>query len=142
MGRRSDMDPNGHINNVAYLAWALEVIPEQVFQEYQLCEVEMDFKAECTAGDQIECFGMPLTDCSNGNGKQQQFLHLLRKGGSDVEVWRARTTWTPRAQGSIGAMTTGMIAAAGLNGKASHPPLNGTNGTSSNGTSSSLASSS
>jgi fatty acyl-ACP thioesterase A len=39
MGRRSDMDPNGHVNNVAYLAWAMEVVPEQVFQDYQLCEV-------------------------------------------------------------------------------------------------------
>eukprot|EP00878_Enallax_costatus_P017170 GHUV01018026.1.p1 GENE.GHUV01018026.1~~GHUV01018026.1.p1 ORF type:complete len:186 (+),score=75.96 GHUV01018026.1:610-1167(+) len=63
----------------------------------------MDFKAECTAGDQIECFGMPLTDCANGNGSTQQFLHLLRKGGSDVEVWRARTTWTPRAAAAAAA---------------------------------------
>jgi acyl-ACP thioesterase len=33
------MDPNGHINNVAYLAWALEVIPEHICQDYQLNEV-------------------------------------------------------------------------------------------------------
>jgi acyl-ACP thioesterase len=33
------MDPNGHINNVAYLAWALEVIPQDVCQHYQLMEV-------------------------------------------------------------------------------------------------------
>lgn len=39
LGRRSDMDPNGHINNVAYLAWALEVIPEYICQDYQLTEV-------------------------------------------------------------------------------------------------------
>jgi hypothetical protein len=105
-------------------------------------QVEMDFKAECTAGDKIECFGMPLTDSSNGNGKQQQFLHLLRKSGSEVEVWRARTTWTPRTQDSINAMPTSSVAAAGLNGKGSHTPVNGSNGASSNGTSSSVVSSS
>lgn len=33
------MDPNGHINNVAYLAWALEVIPEHTCQDCQLTEV-------------------------------------------------------------------------------------------------------
>jgi acyl-ACP thioesterase len=33
------MDPNGHINNVAYLAWALEVIPDYICQDYQLTEV-------------------------------------------------------------------------------------------------------
>lgn len=39
LGRRSDMDPNGHINNVAYLAWALEVIPDHIYQDYLLTEV-------------------------------------------------------------------------------------------------------
>jgi acyl-ACP thioesterase len=33
------MDPNGHINNVAYLAWALEVIPDDVCHDHQLKEV-------------------------------------------------------------------------------------------------------
>lgn len=71
----------------------------------------MDFKAECTAGDQIECFGMPLTGCANGNSSTQQFLHLLQKGGSDVEVWRARTTWTPRvAAAATAAAAAGAVA--------------------------------
>lgn len=35
------MDPNGHINNVAYLAWAMEVIPEHVYSNYQLTEVNL-----------------------------------------------------------------------------------------------------
>jgi acyl-CoA thioesterase FadM len=137
LGRRSDMDPNGHINNVAYLAWALEVIPAHTYEGYHLTEVrvrwghvptdlpstppvrdnctqalnsrrcpssakhlvhvqvEMDFKAECTAGDVIECCGMPLSQAGSSNGCTQQFLHLLRKGDSGAEVWRARTTWAP-----------------------------------------------
>lgn len=60
----------------------------------------MDFKAECTAGDQIECFGMPLSEACEGNGQKQQFLHLLRKGGTNNEVWRARTTWAPVSNSS------------------------------------------
>ena len=60
-------------------------------------QVEMDFKAECHAGDAVEVWGHPLSDLSNGNGCAQQFLHTLRKpGGSAGEVWRARTTWTPK----------------------------------------------
>lgn len=98
--RRSDTDPNGHINNVCYLSWALEAVPEHVYNGYNLREVEMDFKAECHAGDTVEVLGHPLTDVSNGNGCAQQFLHLLRKpeGGSGGagEVWRARTTWMPK----------------------------------------------
>lgn len=95
--RRSDVDPNGHINNVCYLSWALEAVPQKVYEKYNLVEVEMDFKAECHAGDTVQVLGHPLTDLSNGNGCAQQFLHALRKpdGG---EVWRARTTWVPKAK--------------------------------------------
>eukprot|EP00879_Flechtneria_rotunda_P031807 GHRR01034791.1.p1 GENE.GHRR01034791.1~~GHRR01034791.1.p1 ORF type:complete len:111 (-),score=13.79 GHRR01034791.1:331-663(-) len=39
LGRRGDMDPNGHINNVAYLSWALEVIPQHVYDGYHLTQV-------------------------------------------------------------------------------------------------------
>jgi hypothetical protein len=37
--RRSDVDPNGHINNVCYLSWALEVVPDRVYGGYDLVEV-------------------------------------------------------------------------------------------------------
>ncbi|KIZ01379.1 fatty acyl-ACP thioesterase A [Monoraphidium neglectum] len=98
--RRTDMDPNGHINNVCYMSWALEAVPRHVYNGYHLREVEMDFKAECHAGDLVEVLGHPLTDTSNGNGCAQQFLHTLRKagGGKGAEVWRARTTWVPKGK--------------------------------------------
>ena len=33
------MDMNGHINNVAYLGWALDATPEYVFDSFRLKEV-------------------------------------------------------------------------------------------------------
>lgn len=39
VARRSDMDMNGHINNVTYLGWALETIPPDVYLNYSLHEV-------------------------------------------------------------------------------------------------------
>lgn len=39
VARRSDMDMNGHINNVTYLAWTLETVPEDVFAHGKLCQV-------------------------------------------------------------------------------------------------------
>ena len=39
VARRSDMDMNGHINNAAYLAWALETVPKDVFDSWQLTSV-------------------------------------------------------------------------------------------------------
>jgi fatty acyl-ACP thioesterase A len=60
IARRSEMDPNGHINNVTYLGWALESAPSELAgtggaaEGWRLAEVEIDFKAECTAGDAVE----------------------------------------------------------------------------------------
>ena len=42
VGRRSDMDPNGHINNVAYLAWAMDAVPDHIYDSYNLFEVSRD----------------------------------------------------------------------------------------------------
>eukprot|EP00955_Chlamydomonas_euryale_P097835 365104-Chlamydomonas_euryale.AAC.12 len=44
IARRSDMDMNGHINNVVYIAWVVEAVPLEVYEEFNLYEV-------CPPGD-------------------------------------------------------------------------------------------
>ena len=76
----------------------------------------MDFKAECVAGDQVECLGMPLSPGFINNGssssssggstgpQNEEFLSLLRKvgpSGNNQEVWRARTTWAPKVVAGV-----------------------------------------
>jgi hypothetical protein len=39
VARRGDMDMNGHVNNVMYLAWALETVPNDVFHGRHLYQV-------------------------------------------------------------------------------------------------------
>ena len=39
VARRSDVDMNGHINNVTYIAWTLETVPREVFYNYELQQV-------------------------------------------------------------------------------------------------------
>uniref|UniRef100_A0A2Z5X8I3 Acyl-[acyl-carrier-protein] hydrolase n=1 Tax=Eudorina sp. NIES-3984 TaxID=1941220 RepID=A0A2Z5X8I3_9CHLO len=102
VARRSDMDMNGHINNVTYLAWALESVPENVYWTHELYEVELDFKAECLAGNTVEAHcnflddELPLAGPDGpGSGQHLQLLHLLQKcdEGGCTELVRARTTW-------------------------------------------------
>lgn len=38
---QSFMDMNGHINNVAYLGWALDALPDVIFEEFKLEEVNV-----------------------------------------------------------------------------------------------------
>lgn len=44
VARRSDMDMNGHINNVTYLALALETVPIDIYLNYILIQV----RRKCT----------------------------------------------------------------------------------------------
>lgn len=58
-------------------------------------QVEIDFKAECNAGDQIEAT-LSHGETSNGSGGQLVFLHSLKKGSKEhpSELIRLRTKWT------------------------------------------------
>lgn len=100
VARRSDIDMNGHINNVTYLAWTQETIPLDTFLNYKLHQVEIDYKAECNAGDVIESLGSPIEPVnSNGSQHLPHFLHtLIRQDGSGAacELVRCRTSWTLR----------------------------------------------
>lgn len=46
VARYSDMDMNGHINNVTYLGWALETVPRRVANDYSLHQVRAFETAE------------------------------------------------------------------------------------------------
>lgn len=47
--RKSDLDLNGHANNVRFIDWALEVIP----RDTEIREIDIEFRAECTYGDTV-----------------------------------------------------------------------------------------
>eukprot|EP00803_Ostreobium_quekettii_P000041 evm.model.scf_1739.2 EVM.evm.TU.scf_1739.2 scf_1739:16101-22039(-) len=92
----SYMDMNGHINNVAYLEWALDALPQEVFQNYVLKETEVDFLGECSVGDRVETVLYRADIQENGSSKAPVFVHVLRKAdGIDKgqEIARLRTSW-------------------------------------------------
>jgi fatty acyl-ACP thioesterase A len=101
VARRGDMDMNGHINNAVYFAWGLETVPEHVYEDAHLYQMEVDFKAECLCGDVIEAHGaavsMPPELAANGAGPGAlTYAHTLQRaeeGGKLVELVRARTIW-------------------------------------------------
>ena len=111
VARRADMDMNGHINNVTYLAWALETVPSDVYDGMSLSEVEIDYKSECLAGQTVECLAAPTTrekGTSTSDRKApadapgaRAFVHQLRRCDDEgcYELVRARTTWRPSSAG-------------------------------------------
>lgn len=51
---RRDTDFNRHINNAAYLVWALEALPESWQEEHELTGMHLHFKKETHAGESMK----------------------------------------------------------------------------------------
>lgn len=51
--RYSDIDSNKHVNNVKYVEWAIEAVPIEVINNYQLTRIKVIFEKETTYGEKI-----------------------------------------------------------------------------------------
>ena len=49
--RYSDIDSNGHVNNVKYMEMAIDTLPRSILNEYKLYNIKVLFKKETTDGD-------------------------------------------------------------------------------------------
>ncbi len=88
--RKSDIDYNKHVNNVKYLDWILEVIPETIDANYWLHSLEIQYKKEILYGDQI----VSSISKKEKNEDSLYFLHKIKKEDEEVATTYARTGWT------------------------------------------------
>ncbi|KAL6621185.1 hypothetical protein ACP70R_033617 [Stipagrostis hirtigluma subsp. patula] len=125
--KRSDLDMNHHVNNVKYVRWMLETLPDHFLQNHQLSSIILEYRKECGSSDVVQSICQPdkdsippeenvsmiigpsiLPDIINGHhslaGALQQwpmkYTHLLQlKAGDDKyeEIVRGRTTWKKKS---------------------------------------------
>ena len=92
--RLADVDRNHHVNNVRYMEWILESVPESVRQNAALADLEITFRAESYRGDRIIALATPHaeegTDVAQGS---RVFIHSLVREGDNKELVRARSIW-------------------------------------------------
>lgn len=74
VARRSDVDMNGHINNVAYIAWTLETVPREVFYKYELQQVSHNAQEDMEGLCSWETF-LLLTGSQAGQTRMHTCLH-------------------------------------------------------------------
>ncbi|KAL2518962.1 Palmitoyl-acyl carrier protein thioesterase [Abeliophyllum distichum] len=56
---RSDLDMNHHVNNVKYVRWMLEAIPDEFLENHQLSNIILEYRRECGSSDVVQSLCEP-----------------------------------------------------------------------------------
>ncbi|MBN2359431.1 MAG: hypothetical protein JXR83_08245 [Deltaproteobacteria bacterium] len=87
---RSDLDVNRHANNVSYLGWLVESVPDAVWEKRWLEQLDIGYRAEGRSGDRI------ASRCGqvDGDGAASTFAHSLVRVSDGSELALGRSVWT------------------------------------------------
>ncbi|NRD23639.1 acyl-ACP thioesterase [Winogradskyella litoriviva] len=83
---RFDTDTNKHVNNIRYLQWVIESIPEDIVDHYYLHTIDGRFIAEAQYGDTVLSQTKILAS-------PHKFQHTIKVEGSDKVCASAITYW-------------------------------------------------
>lgn len=50
---RRDLDSNFHVNNIKYIEWAFDYIPDETYDSLNITDMKVMYKKECVRGDRI-----------------------------------------------------------------------------------------
>ncbi|KAG6655843.1 hypothetical protein CIPAW_05G245000 [Carya illinoinensis] len=76
--KRSDLDMNHHVNNVKYVRWMLETIPDEILDSRQLSSIILEYRKECGSSDKVQSLCHPDDDGILKDGlKQTNEVNLL-----------------------------------------------------------------
>jgi acyl-ACP thioesterase len=83
--RRSDIDLNGHVNNLHYVEWLAESVPFGVWDTRTVCELYVEFKKQVRFGETVTCR-------TSGAGPLA-FFHRMTSASQEGEILAAYTLW-------------------------------------------------
>ncbi|MBD7913115.1 MULTISPECIES: acyl-ACP thioesterase domain-containing protein [Clostridium] len=86
--RYSDIDSNGHVNNVNYLEWAIESVPMEVVKDYEIKELKIIFEKETTYGDTVHVSATLIKE----ENERLITVHSI-KNNEGKEVTKLEATW-------------------------------------------------
>ncbi|MDR0734591.1 MAG: hypothetical protein LBG16_02680 [Elusimicrobiota bacterium] len=85
IARLEDIDYNSHVNNAHFPAWALSGVPREVYQNKQLKDIFVNFKAEVLLGDEITVNTYAQEDLA--------YWHILTRENDGKEIASVYTSW-------------------------------------------------
>jgi fatty acyl-ACP thioesterase B len=80
--KRSDLDMNQHVNNVKYIRWMLETIPDKFLESHQLSGITLEYRRECGISDIVQSLCEQDDDGFLNLGMQQNNEKSLLNGFS------------------------------------------------------------
>lgn len=86
---RFDVDSNQHVNNIRYLQWMLESIPDEIVDNYYLHTIDGRFIAEAQYGDTIMSF-------TERGFQDNSFSHSIKTKNNNTFCAAAKTIWKER----------------------------------------------
>ena len=81
-----DMDSNKHVNNIRYLQWLLESIPDEILENYYLSEIDGRFIKEAHYEDEI-------VSLTKSDTEENTFVHTIKIKGTEDICATGRTVW-------------------------------------------------
>ncbi len=84
-----DIDSNQHVNNIRYLQWAMDTMPQHFLDMYTLSGIDGSFLSEAKYGDII------ISDTLAGE-KENSFKHTIRTAKDEKVCVVAQTYWKLR----------------------------------------------
>lgn len=86
--RYSDIDSNGHVNNVKYVELAIEAVPQEIISKFNLERVKVIFEKETTYGDIVSV----LTEVEEVDERLYITKHLI-KSNDGRELTKLEMYW-------------------------------------------------
>ena len=83
---RYDTDIYRHVNNIRYLQWVVESVPEEIIDNYYLYSIDGRFTAEAHNGQTI-------VSLTKNDTKDKSFIHSIKIEGTDKVCATAKTIW-------------------------------------------------
>ncbi len=84
-----DTDMNKHVNNIRYLQWGVESVPDEIFDNYFLHSINGRFVAEAHYGQTI----VSLTKSEPTDTDDKSFLHTIKIKDTDNVCATAKSIW-------------------------------------------------
>ena len=81
-----DTDTNKHVNNIRYLQWLTESLPEEIQNNYYLHSIDGRFVSEAHYGDVI-------VSLTKQDADENAFIHTIYVKGTDKVCATGKTVW-------------------------------------------------